>query len=166
MPKKSFAVHPEGHPNAGKPTGLIRFEFEDQSVQELDITTLPQDMILRLAIHGALQKGGDSYAGAKSEPKPIEFAKESVSEVLKQLRENNWRVTSPGGPRITDLATVFAEINGVTVEEAVEFVGGLDEAQTKELRNQPKVKAKLAAIVAKRAAEKAAKLAEEAEKAA
>lgn len=159
MPKKQIVLD-----EFQKPTGVIRFLFEDETVQEINVHELNDDMKLRLMIHGASQKGGDSYAGAKAEANPVAFAKEAVADVIKQLREGNWRVTSPGGPRVTDLATVFAQIQGITLEEAVEFIGGLSEDETKALRKKPKINAALLALSAKRAAEKAAKAAEAAEK--
>lgn len=165
MPKKIVLTHPEGHADAGKPTGVIQFTFEDETVQTIDINSLSDEMKFRLMVHGASQKIGDSYAGAKAEPKPVEFAKQAVGDTIKQLVESNWRVTAAGGPRVTDLATVYAQVSGESIEAAVELVGSLDEAGVKELRNKPKIKAGLLALAAKRAAEKAAKAAEEAAKA-
>lgn len=165
MPKKLIVVHGEGHENAGKPTGVIQFTAEDGTVQTLDVNSLSDEIKFRLMVHGASQKVGDSYAGAKAESNPVEFAKASIAETIKQLVEGNWRVTAVGGPRVTDLATVYAQVSGETLEAAVEFVGGMDEDATKALRAKPRIKAALAALAAKRAAEKAAKLAEEAAKA-
>lgn len=158
MPKKVIVVEND------KPTGVVRWVFEDETTQEVDVTKLHPDMILRLAIHGASQKGGDSYAGAGKEASPVAYAKEAVAEVIKQLQENNWRVTSPGGPRVTDLATAYSLVMGGTLEEAVELVGQLDETQTKELRKKPKIAAQLALIAAKRAQERAEKAVAEAAK--
>ena len=117
-------------------------------------------MKFRLIVHGASQKIGDSYAGANKEPKPVEFAKTAVADTIKQLVENSWRVTSSGGPRVTDLATVYAQVSGDSIETAVELLASLSEEDIKVLRNKPKIKAGLLALTAKRAAEKAAAAAE------
>jgi hypothetical protein len=169
MPKKLIVVHPEGHEKAGQPTGEIQFQFEDSTVQTLNILALSPEIQFRLAIHGASQKGGDSYAGAKAEENPLAFAKASVKEVIDQLVANQWRSTREGGgPRISDLAVAFSRVANATIEAAMEYVGSLDEAATKDLRNKPKVKAALAQIKAEKAiaaAKRATEAADAAEKA-
>lgn len=161
MPKKVIVL---GENN--EPTGLIKFTFENGTEQELNVFSLPENIQKRLTVHGASQKIGDSYAGAKGESDPVAFAAQAVAETIKQLVDGLWRVTSPGGPRVTDLATVLAKVQGITVEQAVELIAELDEEQTKQLRNKPKIKAGLLALTAARAAEKAAKAAAEAANAA
>lgn len=159
MPKKLIVVDA----TTNKPTGVVKFTFEDQTEQELDVNSLSDDMKLRLMLHGLSQKAGDSYAGAKNEPKPVEFAKESVAAVFAQLRNNDWRAASSAGPRVTDLATVFAQVNGITVEDAIEFLEASSEDDIKAIKAKPRIKAGLAAITAQRAAEKAAKALKDAE---
>jgi hypothetical protein len=167
MPKKLIVVHPEGHEKAGQPTGVIQFTGDDGTSHTLDINSLNSDMVFRLAVHGASQKVGDSYAGAKAEENPVAFANQAIAETIKQLQDNLWRVGGGGGggPRITDLANAYARAAGVSVEAAVEFLGGLTEEETKVLRKKPKVAAQLAAIAAEKAQARAARLAEEAAKA-
>lgn len=151
MPKKLIVAGENG-----APTGVIAFKFEDGTEQTIDVNSLSEEVKFRLMVHGASQKIGDSYAGAKSEPKPVEFAKTSVMETIKQLVDGLWRVTSPGGPRVTDLATAYAQVMGETLEAAVELVGTLNEEEVKALRAKPRIKAALLSIAATRAAEKAA----------
>lgn len=151
MPKKLILAD-----EAGKPTGVIQFKFEDSTEQTVDLNSLSDEVKFRLMVHGASQKIGDSYAGAKSEPKPVDFAKTSVAETIKQLIDGLWRVTSPGGPRVTDLAIAYATVMGETQENAVELIGTLTDEEVKALRNKPKIKAALLGIAAKRATEKAA----------
>jgi hypothetical protein len=163
MPKKLVVVHPEGSDKAGFPTGVIQFTFEDNTVQTIDVNALNEDTKFRALVHGISQKVGDSYAGAKAEENPLAFAKQSAEETIAQILRGEWRAASSGGgPRVTDLAVAFSRVTGKTVEECVEYIGTLDEAQTKELRGKAKVKAALAAITAEKAIAKAKKLAEDA----
>jgi hypothetical protein len=158
MPKKIIVAT-----EAGLPTGIIKFLFEDTTEQPVDLISLTDEMKFRLMVHGASQKIGDSYAGAKSEPDPVAFAKTAVSETIDQIVKGLWRVTASGGPRVTDLATVFAKVNGFSIEEAVEFVGGLTDEDVKALRKKPKIAAGLATLAAERAVAKAAAAAKAAE---
>jgi hypothetical protein len=158
MPKKIIVAT-----EAGLPTGIIKFLFEDTTEQTVDLNSLTDEMKFRLMVHGASQKIGDSYAGAKSESDPVAFAKTAVSETIDQIVKGLWRVTASGGPRVTDLATVFAKVNGFSIEEAVEFVGGLTDEDVKALRKKPKIAAGLATLAAERAVAKAAAAAKAAE---
>lgn len=158
MPKKQVVMT-----EAGAPTGVVKFLFEDETSQEIDLNSLSDEIKFRLMVHGASQKIGDSYAGAKAEASPIAFAKESVAETMKQLRDNLWRVTAVGGPRVTDLATAYSIAAGETIEAAIELVGSLDEEGLKALRAKPKIKAQLAIIAARKAQERAEKAIKDAE---
>ncbi len=160
MPKKQVVVN-----EAGVPTGVIQFTFEDQSVQTIDVNALDEATKFRALIHGVSQKIGDSYAGAKAEENPLAFSKEACAETIAQVLKGDWRAARESGPRVTDLAHAVARVTGQSLEEAVAFLGTLDEAQTKDLRKKPKIAAALAAIVAEKASAKAAKLAEAAAKA-
>lgn len=163
MPKKLIVVHPEGSPKAGFPTGVIQFTFEDNTVQTIDVNALNDDTKFRALVHGISQKVGDSYAGAKAEENPLAFAKESAAATIAQILNGDWRAASTGGgPRVTDLAVAFSRVTGKTVEECVEYIGTLDDAQTKDLRGRAKIKAELAKIAAEKAVAKANKLAAEA----
>ena len=164
MAKKILEKFPEGHEKAGQLTGVIRFTFEGQEDVTIDVNALSDEVKFNRLVHGVSQTVGDSYAGVKGEADPAAAARAYAAETVKQLLAGILRASSGGGPRVTDLATVFAALNGVTVDEAVEFIGGLDEKQEKELRNKPKIKAQLLALTAKRAAEKAAAALAEAEK--
>jgi hypothetical protein len=75
-------------------------------------------MLVRLAIHGISQKGGDSYAGAANEPDPMAYAAASIKETLEGIMANVWRVTSAGGARVTLLARALARVTGNTPEAA------------------------------------------------
>lgn len=160
MTKKVVQVHPEGHESAGQPTGLILFTFDDGTTEAFDASKVSGNIAARLALHGASQKIGDSYAGAKDDPSPIEYAKAAVRETIAQLYAGDWRATVAAGPRTPDLAVALSRLSGESIEASVEFVGTLDDDQKKVWRAKPAVKATLAAIAAEKAAAKAVKLAE------
>lgn len=134
---------------------------------EFDLAKVPEDLLPRLALHGASQKIGDSYSGAKeSGEDPIAYAKASIEETIKQLYEGKWSVgrTGTGAPRTTHLVRAYAALTGKTLEEALETVGGLTDEEKKALQGQKKIAAKIAQFKAEDAAARAAKLAEEAAK--
>lgn len=158
MAKKQVLVYPEGLPNAGQPTGVIQFTFEDNTVQTIDVNTLNDATKFRAMVHGVSQKIGDSYAGAKAEENPLAFAKAAAQETIAQVLRGDWRAARESGPRVTDLAVAASRVAGQTLEAAIEWLGTLDETQTKEFRNKPKIKAALAQIGAEKAIAKAAKM--------
>lgn len=149
---------------AGTPTGLITFTFDDKMEETFDLSKVNDETKLRLMIHGASQKVGDSYAGAAKAENPLDFAKESVKETIAQLYAGDWRAAGAGvgGPRTTDLATALARVTGKTVEQAAAYIDTLADEEKKALKAKGKVAAALAAITAERAAERAKKLAEQA----
>lgn len=167
---KEVVLHPEKledgspNPNAGQPTGLILFTFSDDSTETFDLGKSNDAMKYRLALHGAGQKIGDSYAGAASDENPLEFAKTAVRETIAQIYAGTWRVGGGGGgPRINELAQAMARATGETLEAMVEFVGAMTDEEKKVYRKKPKVAAKLAEIAAEKAIARAAELAKKAE---
>lgn len=119
---------------------VVTFKFPDDTEQSLDLSTLSPDVIMRLAIHGASQKIGDSFAGAASEENPLAYAKGRVADVMKQLQNAEWRVTVAGGPRATLLARALARITGEDLEDCIEVVENLEDEQKKALRKDPRIK--------------------------
>jgi len=132
---------------------IVKFEFSTGQTLEADLNKLPDEMKLKLALHGLSQKLGDSYAGAEDGE-----AYECANKVLEDLVAGNWssRVAGAGSPRTTMLAEALALAANVTVEEAVAKIADMDDEKVKAIRNHQVVKAKLAEIKAKRAAEAAA----------
>lgn len=167
---KEILVYPEGHENAGQPTGEVKFKFSDDSVETFTLANVSDAMIRRLALHGASQKIGDSYADAASETDPLAFAKESVKETIAQLYAKDkggldtWRVGGGGGARTNDLAVATARATGQTLEDSIELVDAMSDDDKKAWRKKPKIASALAAIAAEKAIAKAKKLAEAAEK--
>lgn len=120
------------------PAGVL-IQFPDEASASLKLSDLKPEVVQRLAIHGLSQKLGDSYAGAaKVEGEtPLAFAKRRVAEVIQQLLNGEWRVTTEGGPRVTELAKGLARATGKTVEEAVQALAD----KQAELDNEEKKKA-------------------------
>ena len=132
-----------------------------------DANKVKPEILLRLALHGASQKVGDSYAGAGADDvaDPLAFTQECVEETIKQLEAGDWRVGATGGPRVSDLAVAIAQLTGKPIEEVSETLKTATDEQKKALRKDPRIAAAIAGIVAAKAAARAAKLAEGAEKA-
>ena len=138
----------------------VTFTFDDETSEVFELGKVSPEIRIHLALHGASQKGGDSYAGASSADDPMEYAKAACRDTIAQLYAGDWRVTAAAGPRITDLATAVARVTGKDLEEVVEVLEGLDEAQKKALRKRPQVAAMLAMISQEKATAKAARLVE------
>lgn len=140
--------------------GTVTFDFENGKSAAFDLSKVSPEIMRRLALHGASQKVGDSYAGAGESADPAAYAEQAVAETIAQLYAGDWRVTAAGGPRVSDLATAIARLSGQSVEAVTEQLAKASDEQKKELRKHPQVAATLAAIKAENAAKRAAKLAE------
>lgn len=160
------------HPKAGQPTGKILFTFSDDSTETFDIANVSEGMLFRLALHGAGQKIGDSYAGAAGADDALAYAKAATKETIAQLYAKDkggldtWRVGGGGGgPRVNELAAAIARATGMDLDEAVATVAEMDDDDKKAYRKKPKIAAALAAIAAEKAAKRAQELADKAAKA-
>lgn len=145
--EKSFEENDQG-----QATGIVRFNFTDGSEQILDTNALAADMQMRLRVHGALQKIGDSYAGVKGN---VAEAKQNVEDMISQLTSGAWKgERGDAGPRLGELAEAIAEIKGAPLEAvkaAVEKAAKESPEQVKAWRTNAKVKATIAAIRARNA---------------
>jgi len=140
-------------------TSLIEFKFGNGEVLSMDVSELSEEMILALAVHGALQKIGDSYASAAGD---FGFGVGQARRVITQLQNNEFNASraGQGGPS-KDLRLVFqalAELAKISEEDAQTKYESADEAGQKALRTHPQIKAKVAAYKAAAAAEAAAKV--------
>lgn len=143
--------------------GTVSFDFENGKSAVFDLSKVSADIVRRLALHGASQKIGDSYAGAGDSADPAAYAEQAAGETIAQLVAGDWRASSGGGPRVSDLAVAMSRLNGKPVEEVVESLSKATDEQKKELRKHPKIAATLAAIKAENAAKRAAALAAKAD---
>lgn len=138
----------------------VVFDFGDEGIVNFELDKCSPDMLLHLALHGASQKGGDSYASAAkmvegTDMTAAQWAKATVAGVIEQLYNDDWTVRTPGSAAVTDLATALSEAAGCTIEEAAAKIAECDADQKKGLRAHPDVAAVLARIKAERAAAKA-----------
>lgn len=167
MPGVAF-VGPEG-------VVLGSLTLEQLGLSEAIIRELPP-VVSRLLVHAISQKVGDSYAGAGEAESPLAYAKDAIAETIKQLIAGDWRVTQPGGIRVSLLARALARATGRTVEECqgvLDVKSELDDdgkaseagkAFLKTLRATEAIKAATAAIKLEDAAKAEAKLKEQAAK--
>jgi hypothetical protein len=135
---------------------IVSIKFGNGSALSLDVSTLDQDIQTELMIHGALQKIGDSYAGAAGD---YAFAETAASKVIENLVAGLWKSAREGGegkPRTTELAEAVSRIKGMELAQAVEIVNALSDEQRKALRGKDKVKAVIAQIRFEKASKKAA----------
>ena len=132
----------------------ITFEETNETLT-VDINDIPADIQSRLAMHGLSQKLGDSYAGADAGE-----AFGRANGVASDLKEGNWSTrVAASGPRTTQLAEALAAATGKTIEECAAKLETMDEDAKKGLRSHSQIKAELAKIKARKAAEAAEKAA-------
>lgn len=142
-------------------TKSVVFEFGEAGSVVFDLSKVSDEMLTQLALHGASQKGGDSYAGAKTATDgtsidPDEWARNECQRVVEQIYAGEWTVRrASGGPGITDLARALAEVMpDVTEAEAAERLAEASKEDKAALRKHPAVAAVLQRLKAERAAAK------------
>lgn len=135
----------------GTPSTTARFE----------LARVNEVMKTRLALHGASQKIGDSYANAKEASDPIAYAIEACNDTIAQLYAGEWSQgrTGDGIKRSSDLATALHRVSVAqgkpkTEEAWTAYLATLDDAAKKALRAKPAIAVMLLEITAERAAEK------------
>ena len=140
----------------------VLFDFDDGADPvPFELSKCSKAMIVQLALHGASQKTGDSYASAKkvcadTDINPVAWSREQAEGVVEQLYNDDWTVRVPGIAAVTDLATALAEvIEGVTVDAAIARLAESDKDEKAALRKHPDIAAVLARIKSERAAAKA-----------
>lgn len=134
---------------------VCTFKFGNGTTLTFDTSTCDAEMQTDLAAHGALQKIGDSYAGANGD---YEYAIASAQRIIQNLQDGNWKTQREGGtsaPRLSELAEAVAKIKGFDLARATEIVTALDEDQRKVLRGKDAVKAAIAQVRYEKAAAKA-----------
>ncbi len=139
-------------------TGVVYFSFGNGKMLEFDTNRCSEEIRKTLLLHGASQKIGDSFAGAKQN---YAVGIESAQDVIDQLLAGAWRAGRGEGesrPRLAELAEAIARIKSVVIEKATVAV----EKATDEQRKAWRLNAKVKAVIAQIRAEKAAKALEEA----
>lgn len=150
---------------ANHEAGTVEFKFEDGTSQTFELARVPEPTQRWLAVHGASQKVGDTYAGAAKAPNPLEYAKECVAEMIAALYAGETGVAREGGTsqRVTIFAEALVRVTGQTLEAVQAFIASMDDAKRKEWESKKKVQLAMATITAERAAAKAKALAESAD---
>lgn len=139
-------------------SGSCTFSFGEGTNLALELDSLSPEIQRQLMIHGALQKIGDSYAGAKGDYTVGIAAAQAVIDLLKS---GNWRASREGsgtsGPRIGELANAVARVKGIELGEAAAKVAALDDEQRKALRANIRIKKAIADIRSEKASAALAK---------
>ena len=138
----------------------VEFEFTNGHLITVALKELNKDIVTNLALHGLSQKGGDSYAGAKT----VDEAEERCETIIERLKEGEWiKPRESAGPRpsmVIDAVVAALEAQGESVDDtrratiAVTVKG--KEGRERALEN-PLIRAQYETIRATRAAERAAK---------
>lgn len=140
-------------------TQIGTFTFGNGKVLSFDLAKVSEAIRLQLAMHGASQKIGDSFAGVKGN-----FAEGvgNAQETIDQLYAGVWKAAreDDARPRLAELAEAIARIKQVPIEVATKAVEAGNDDQRKAWRSNAKVKA----VIAQLRAEKAAAALEEAQK--
>lgn len=137
--------------------GLITFTFDDKEPPIVFSIAKAEKVTVELAMHGASQKIGDSYAGANGD---FAAARKTAQSVIDNLYAGDWKAARAAGePRITLVVEALAAATGQSIENAtvvVQKIMAADEKNDntdgmKQLRNHPDVKVARATIQADRA---------------
>lgn len=131
--------------------GVAIITFGDGRSLSLALEDLTPRMVNRLALHGAHQKGGDSYAGAKGD---YNLAFDSCKDVFDALRADRWttgRESTGAVIRLDELAEAVARLKHVPKEEALQKLQSADEEKVKTIKSLPEVKAVILDIRAEKA---------------
>lgn len=139
----------------------VTFDFGDAGTEVFELDNMSDEIKTALALHGASQKIGDSYAGAKSavedtDTDPNDWAKGQAAGVIGQLVAGDWTVRTPGSAKSSDLAIALSEAVGAPLEDCIARLADADKDEKKALRAHPKVKAVLERLRAERATKKQA----------
>jgi hypothetical protein len=136
---------------------VVSIKFGNGEVLTLDVSTLEESIQTELMLHGALQKIGDSYAGAAGD---YDFAIGNAKKVIDNLLSGQWKATREAGeakPRTGELAEAIARIKKIEITDAQGLIDGLSDEQRKVLRSKDSVKATIAQIRYEKAQAKLAK---------
>lgn len=131
-------------------TARLRFDFRTGRSSFYTIST---ELMLRMAIHGASQKIGDSAAACKD----VNDMQLAVDTMIDQLNNGKWESARKSGPTAGG-SLLFLAIQrafpGKTSEAIRAWLENCSTAQRGELTRHPKIKDHFEAVQAERAARK------------
>ena len=142
-------------------TKSVSFDFDSFGSVTFDLSKVSPEMLVQLALHGASQKGGDSYASARAQTEgtevdPNQWAFEQCQATIDQIYSGDWSVRrASSGPTVNDLVRALVEVLGADESDAAERLSDATKEEKAALRKHPAIKAVLERLRAERAAAKA-----------
>jgi len=138
--------------------GTVTFKWADGQTSEVNVDEWPEVVQRSAMFHGALQKLGDTYAGADD----VESAREAFNATLDALKEGDWnrRGTGAGGPQTTQLMEAVSAVTGKDLDTVRERFQTLTDDEKKALRKDARIALALEKIKAARARERMKALAD------
>lgn len=127
----------------------IRLDFRNGQTRTF---TIPDNMVIKFAAHGAEQKLGDEIAGIED----VEDGVLAIDELIDRLYNGEWGVKrdANGMSGTSTLLKALVEHTGKTVEQIKSFLTGKSQAEKVALRNNPKIKPIVDRIEAEKASRK------------
>jgi hypothetical protein len=119
---------------------FVAVKFSDGVEQKFDISAVDPAIMLHLAMHGLKQKSADSYAGATEAvveglaKDTLTYAKEQVRRVWEMLTQGEWSSRGESGPRVSMLAKAIAEALSIEIDDALERLEAMEEADLKKVK--------------------------------
>lgn len=137
----------------------VTWTWADGEVNTYDVTTFPEEVVRQATLHGFKQKGGDSYASAKS----LIEAKGMFQKVMDALA-TGWTVRTPSAEQedpvemlaqaVFNALTEYAKESGKVAPDfdtVLAKVTGAEPAERRNFKKDPKVSYHIAAAKAKSA---------------
>lgn len=117
-------------------TVAVQLDFRNGATR---LFTIPGNLLLRFAAHGAEQKLGDEIAGLED----VEDCVLAIDDLIDRLYNGDWNVKREGGSGMAGasvLLRALVEYTGKSPEAIKEFLSQKSQAEKVALRNNPKVK--------------------------
>ena len=127
----------------------VRFNVSNGETVDVDVTTFPEDIQTKLAIHGLSQKLGDSYASASDKGMSIQDCVDGVNEIVRSMAAGNWSATGSSGVSI--MAEAIAVLLDKDIRQCADLIQGMTADERGAMSKRPDVKAEVARIKAARA---------------
>jgi len=127
----------------------VRLDFVNG---ESRLFTIPNDLLLKFAAHGAEQKLGDETAGLAE----IDDAVMAVDDLTDRLNKGEWNVKreANGMAGTSVLAKALVEHTGKTIEQIKAFLATKTQAEKSALRSNAKIKPIVERIESEKASKK------------
>ena len=124
----------------------VVWTFANGEVRTFELDKVSPQVQIQLALHGASQKGGDSYAGDET----VEDAIKSCEGVINDLYAGNWSTRAVGQSRSTLLAQAIARIAKQDVAAVTAQLEAMEEEKVKAISKHPQVKSMINTIKGER----------------